>query len=218
MCLSKRYHLFVLAFFLLVSVSCANPTPFSLAPRHDLDNHVPSTVGKELQESGTTNTYRRWPESHETSWLESDRSRSLMILPPRDLSEVKQILRAIWYDFIPFSPDTLRQAAPVVKEMFSQIYDLVTTPGQRQLVEQLLIFSYGAFQMTIHCAKQSWDTIQEVVQYINEKIIGGMVGFFWANIILISGATITISYALIIGAIFWLAHIPHEIDWMRIIG
>ncbi|KAL8823432.1 MAG: hypothetical protein Q9191_005864 [Dirinaria sp. TL-2023a] len=141
-----------------------------------------------------------------------------MILPRRDLSQIKQILRAIWYDFVPFAPDTLQQAAPVVKEMFFQIYDLVTTAGQRQPVEQVLKFSYGAFRVTIHCANQTWDAIQEVIEYINDKIINNMVGFFLANIILISGATITISYALIIAGIFWLARVPLEIDWSRVAG
>ena len=215
-----------LALFLLLPVFFANATPFVVGPRYDLHDVIPSVAGKELQESETTKMYRRGPAFYKPSPLESDRSRSLMILPRRDLSQVKQILRVIWYKFAPPTPDTLPEAAPVVKAMFSRIYDLVTTPEQRQVVDHVLTFSYGAFQMTIYCANQviPWDTIKEVVQHINEKIIGGMIGFFEANFLTVAGATIVVAYTLIIGAIFWLARIPPQdelqnaVDWMRFGG
>lgn len=149
-----------------------------------------------------------------------------MIIGRRDLSQLKQILRVFWDHFLPFDTRALPQALPVLNAIFSKMQDSVKNLDPRQPLQDAWTFTYGAFQVTIRGAGQAIDVIQEVIEYMREKIIGGMVGFFQANFIPIAGATIVLSYTLITAAILWLSLIPaaghvdpgEDVDWMRFHG
>ena len=199
----------VLALFLLIPAFFANPTSRSLNARFNAYKTTSSIGGPTLQEIGTPKAYRGWPSSPVPSSPESDRSRSLMILGRRDLSQIKQILHAIWQDYVPFASADLQTAAATVEAMFSGIKDLVAGHAQQQY-ENALSFTYGAFKVVIRCGSQamSWDTVDEVIQWIDQRIVKGFTGFFQANFIMIGGALIVVSYGVIIGSIFWLAQIP----------
>ena len=215
------------ALFLLLPVSFANATPFSLAPRHELHNDIPSIAEIKLREMGSNpKANRQSPAPNLSPPPESDRARSLMIMGRRDLSQLKQILRVFWDHFLPFDTRALPQAFPVLNAMFSNMQDSIKNLDPRQPLKDAWTFTYGAFQVTIRGAGQAVDVIQEVIEYIREKIIGGMIGFFQANFIPIAGAAIVLSYTLITAAVLWLSLIPaaglvdpgEDVDWMRFHG
>ena len=220
--------LFISALLLVLPASFAKPTPFSLASRHDSHNEI---AGIDLRETtSNSNAYHRTTARELSPPPESDRARSLMILGRRDLSQIKQILRTFWDHFVPFDTSALPQAFPVLNAMFSKMQDLVSNLDPGQQLNDAWTFTYGLFEVTIRGAGQAVDVIQEVIEFIREKIIGGMIGFFQANFIPIAGATIVVSYTLIIVTIIWLARFPagavnpqdaimqEGLAWMRFTG
>ena len=209
-----------LASLFLAFALFTNSTPFSPIARGNAFEDI-SSIG--LQDSGHQNVHNRWYPTHKPSPSESDRSHSLMPLGRRDLSEWKQIAHAIWYDYLPIISSSVSQAALVMKQIFSDIYNQVTNNPQ-QALSHYLRFTYGAFEFTLRSSTvMVWDTVLAVVDWVNERMIGGMVGFFLANIITIAGVTIVASHTLIIAAIFWLARFPalgpndppDPLDWMK---
>ena len=206
-----KYGSSVLALLLLTPAFFANPTPQPLNARVNTHKNIPTIGGPKLQEIGAPKGYRRWPSSHVQYSPESDRSRSLMILGRRDLSQIKQILHAIWQAYVPFASAGLQTAVADVEAMFSGIKDLVAGHAQQQY-EKALDFTYGSFKVAIRCANQamSWDTVKEIVQWIDDRIVKGLTGFFEANFITVMTASIVVFYGFMIGTTFWVTQYPHD--------
>lgn len=208
--------LIVLTLRLLTPSILASPT---LAPssRSDASKTSPPNDGPKVQEPEALKAQPPQLASRVTPpQPESDQPQSLTIIPRRDISRIKQIVHTTWENFIPFTKASLQQAFPIMKATFSRILDIIAGQDARAQYAQALAitFAYGAMEVTLRCTNQvvawTWDLVREIMEFINDKIIAGLAGFFRADFLTLAGLAIVVSYTAIVGAIFWLARIPPD--------
>lgn len=196
---------------LLTPASFAKPTP-SPGSAYNVQSNNLSIREKGLPASVTADISRRWPAISVPPSSDSEQSRSLMTFPKRDTSQLQASYTTL-EEYVAFDPTTITKAIPVLNGMFAQIHAMSTQKHRGRQLEQawqFIHYTYGAFRLTIRAVNGliPLDVINEVVEYINETIVGGMVGFFRANFLTIAGVAIVASYTLIIGAILFLGHLP----------
>lgn len=165
---------------LLVLPCYTSPAPFPLRFYGTVHDSAPSTYDVVISRSGTP----RLPRSIDSSLppriatrLEDDRLRSLMPLPTRDLTTLKDNLRLVLEHILPF--ENSDEAIPVMLNLLTQSMEAIKKLSYQQLAKRTFSVSYGSFKMTFRFTGDIvLDYIGEILKSLHEKVKAGMAGFF----------------------------------------
>jgi len=130
--------------------------------------------------------------------IEDDRSRSLMPLPTRYISLLKDTLRVIWNHFLPFAVSD--QAIATMTAFISEIQTQIVKTWSLQTAKQALSITYGGLKMSIRSSGViTWTVIEEFLQSMIEKLKAGFARVFEVQI---TGPNGIVAFVTLIATIF----------------